>query len=108
MTLINPNDPLNNTPDRTRELFETFVQTASGHTADSVVGAAANLLVNAIRQAHSTQRGALNSFDEMSAKIRAFLAEHYDGIGKRRNVFPFHQTVEMPHLDFRNSKITHG
>jgi hypothetical protein len=94
------------TPDQQKQLFDAFCSVANGFSAEQVLGAAANLLVNAIRQAHPTQRGALARLDELSAKTKALLAEHYDAMGKRRNVFPFHQVIEVPHMNLRSKNGT--
>lgn len=101
---MNSKDPLNRSHVNQRELFDKFVRTAGGFTTEHVVGAAINLVVNALRQAHPTQRGALQSFDELAAKTRALLADHYDGTGSRQNIFPFHQIVEVPLLHKPGSK----
>jgi hypothetical protein len=94
----NPKDPLlNSGPNNQRELFNQFCQLANGFSAEEVVGAAANLLVNAIRQAHATRAGALASYDETTARVKGLLASHYDVLGRRRNVFAFHQVIELGH-----------
>lgn len=100
---MNPKDPLHKAGFAQRELFGLMAKAASGFATEQVVGAAANLLLNAIRQAHPARRGALAAYDEMSARSRAVLAEHYDAAGKRRNIFPFHQTIEMPLFDARKN-----
>ena len=101
MSSGNPKDPLNNTPDAERALFSALAKVANGFTSDQVVGAALNLVVNAIRQANATDKGALDAADRAHAAMRKILVSHYDNTGKRRNVFPFHQVIEMPFLDFR-------
>lgn len=98
---VNPKDPLHKTSDAQRELFNRLTASASGFTTEQVLGAAANLIVNAVRQAHATQKPALDSLDEIFSHVRTLLAGHYDTMGKRRNIFPFHQHVEMPMLDAR-------
>jgi len=97
----NPKDPLNKSPDAQRELFNRLTANANGFTAEQVAGAAANLIVNAIRQAHPSQKAAIVALDELSAHARNLLANHYDGMGRRRNIFPFHQVIEAPMLDVR-------
>ena len=98
---INGHDPLTQTADAAREAFTRMSAAANGFTAEDVAGAAANMLVNAIRQAHPLRREAIAALDEISARTKELLAQHYDVTGKRRNVFPFHQVVEMPYLDAR-------
>jgi hypothetical protein len=98
----NPKDPMiKSSPDRQRELFKQFSAVANGFSAEEVLGAAANMFVNALRQAHATQRGALDSLDRLTAQTKNLLASHYDAMGKRRNVFPFHQVLEATHFDDR-------
>lgn len=95
----NPKDPLlKSGPDQQREVFNKFVQLAHGFSVEEVVGAAMNLIVNAVRQAHPMRRTALDSLDQTTTRTRELLASHYDASGKRRNVFPFHQTIHVPHI----------
>ena len=101
MNQANPKDPLNNTPDAERVLFTSLAKVSHGFTSEQVVGAAVNLIVNALRQAHATDKGALDAADAVHAVMRRVLISHYDNAGKRRNVFPFHQTIEMPFLNMR-------
>jgi hypothetical protein len=93
-------DPLSQFSDRQRELFERFTRDADGFSTEQVIGAAANLLVNALRQAHASRDGALDGFDQIAAKTRALIADHYDMMGRRRNVFPFNQVIDVPHINF--------
>lgn len=101
---MNAKDPLKNVPDAERELFQAFVKEANGFGLDQVGGAAGNMLVNCLRQSHATQKGALDGFDQLTTKLREVLASHYDGTGKRRNVFPFNQVIELPTFDFRRKQ----
>lgn len=99
----NPLDPLRKSgPDQQRELFNAFCKVATGFSTEEVMGAALNLLVNALRQAHPTQAKALSRLDEISAAAKTLLASHYDALGRRRNIFPFHQTIELPHFTDRD------
>lgn len=104
---VNPKDPLSKTSDAQRELFDRLTASAAGFTIEHVAGAAANLIVNAIRQAHPSQKSALDSLDEIFSHVRTLLAGHYDTQGKRRNIFPFHQHLEVPMLDAR-AKVGNG
>jgi hypothetical protein len=65
-----------------------------------VIGAAVNLLVNAIRQNVETRSGAERVFDELFGRAKNILLEqHYDPVtGKRRNIFPFTQHVHAAHI----------
>lgn len=97
-------DPLQIGPDRTRELFTRLSKECQDYPRDAVVGAVANLLLNALRQGHARRDKAAAAFDELVARWKAVLMEHYNGIGERRNIFPFHQTLEMPHLVARRER----
>jgi hypothetical protein len=99
--LRNPKDPLHNNYEGPKELFERFAKAANGFPGELVVDAAANVLINAIRQAQPMQRGALNVFDELVTKARTVLAEHYAGTGERKNIFPFHQVIKPERFDAR-------
>ena len=103
---MNPKDPLNKTVDAQRELFTRFAAASNGFSIEQVHGAAAILILNAVRQAHPSQKAALDSFDEIFSKCRTLLADHYDGAGKRRNIFPFHQTIEMPLFNAKTGRNT--
>lgn len=100
----NPKDPMSKSgPDRERELFQMIGKVATGFDGDVVVGAAINLLVNAVRQTCPTRQAAEKQFDDLVGKAKNLLLEqHYDPVSsKRRNVFPFTQVVqaEMVHWD---------
>jgi hypothetical protein len=102
-SLRNPNDPLLKTgPERQRYLFETWSKVADGFSAQDVIGAAVNVLANAIRQScvsyHGTY-GAQALGERIKADISRLITEHYDVItGKRRNTFAHTQHVIMDHF----------
>lgn len=99
--LRNPKDPLHNQAEAAKELFRQFEQLAEqgGFSVDDVQRAAANVLMNAIRERYVTRTTALAAFDELTTKMRHLLAEnHYDLTGKRRNVFPYTQHVDVAYL----------
>lgn len=91
-------DPLKTGPKNSQELFERFSKTAKDFPCDVVVGAASNLLLNALRQSHARRDKAGAAFDELAGRLKKVLMEHYNGQGDRRNVFPFHQNIQMPRL----------
>ena len=101
--LRNPKDPLHKSgPEAERELFRAMSAVCNGFPNEAVVGAVANMLVNAIRQSQPTKQGAADTLDRLLARIRPLLLDqHYDLTGKRRNVFPFHQVIEVPKFDAR-------
>jgi hypothetical protein len=96
-----PKDPLIQRPEAERELFKHFSQLANGFPSDAVQGAAANILLNVLRQSCATQRQAEAMFDDLAGKLKSILVSHYDGAGKRRSVFPFHQTIDVPLIHFK-------
>lgn len=102
---VNPKDPLHKAaaaPDAARELFGAFSKVAHGFARADAITAAVNVLVNAIRQDHPTRLGAERAFDELFGRTKNILLEqHYDMVGKRRNIFPFHQTMNIPYFDAR-------
>lgn len=67
-----------------RALFDIFARAANGCSRDAVVGAAANVIVNALRQAHRQQGEAHEELDALAANIRQNLARHYDDHGQRK------------------------
>lgn len=98
----NPKDPLGQRPPAAKELFQRFSREANGFPVDAALEAAMNVLLNAIRQQHPTRKGAEAAFDEMTAKFKSLLLDqHYDLMGKRRNIFPFPQVIEMPHMKLK-------
>jgi len=101
--MVNLQDPMRKSgPDRQLELFRQFAKLATGFSNEEVLGALQNMQVNAYRQGYAQLRHAMNALEERQVKTKEMLATHYDQMGKRRNVFSFHQVVEMPLLDARN------
>jgi hypothetical protein len=95
-------DPLKDADETRRELFSRFSKASNQFTHRDVVYAAANLILNSIRQSCPTQKEAEALVDEMTAHMkRTLLDQHYFPSGQRRNVFPFHQIIEPPVLDAR-------
>lgn len=101
--LRNPKDPLHAQADAGKELFERFAKAANGFPAELAITAALNILINAVRQANPSQQKALAAFDEAVARTRGVLAEHYGTTGERRNIFPFHQVMQMEHFNARQT-----
>lgn len=99
--LRNPRDPLHASgPDAEKELFRALGKDCHGYPPEIVLGAAVNLVINALRQQHATKAGAERAFDEIAARSkRLLLDEHYDNLGHRRQgTFPFDVRVVMPPL----------
>lgn len=103
----NPNDPLTKVgAEGQQELFQSLVSSSAGHPKDDVINAAVNLLINAVRQHCSTRAVAEKTFDEIVGRAKSLLLDaHYDAAtNKRRNIFPFHQVIEMPLMDLKKLK----
>lgn len=97
--LRNPLDPLRKSgPDQQLELFNRFCREANGFSAEDVIGAALNVLVNGIRQSQATRVKADAALTEKLERARALLDNHYDANGRKRGVFPFHQIIRMEHF----------
>lgn len=94
--LRNPKDPLRNTSEAGQELFRKMSACADGFPADVVITAALNVFIGALRQSHKRRELAERAFDERATRAKScLLDEHYDGLGNRRNVFPFTQTINV-------------
>ena len=90
-------DPLQQTTDAGRTLFHKVCDAANGFPEDAVFNAAVNLMLNVIRQRHPTRAGAEKEIDALMGRAKALLLDqHYEVSGKRRNVFPFNQTIRVP------------
>lgn len=102
--LRNPKDPLRDAgPPNDAELFRRFSEMSAGFPVDVVLRAAMNVVLNALRQAHSRRASAEKSFDELVGRSKHVLLEmHYDGMGNRRNIFPYDQKIELG--DFFNKQ----
>jgi hypothetical protein len=97
---FNAQDPLRQRPDQERELFDRFSKAAVSFSADFVIGAALNLVLNAIRQVYPSRESAHKALDEKFGIMKGLLDRHYDPVtGKRRNVFPFTQVVNAQHVN---------
>lgn len=102
MSVNGKGDPLrNNAPFSGKELFNRFSKAADGFPTDAAVVAAGNILLNALRQTNATRAEAEKAFNELFGRLKQTLLDHYDSTGKRRPIFPFHQTIEVPLMRFR-------
>jgi hypothetical protein len=101
----NVNDPLTKpqaAPDAARVLFGKLAKEANGFNHDDVVGAAGNMLINALRQRCAKRQRAEAEIDELFGRLKSALLQHYDGADNRRSVFPFDQTIVVPTLRMTN------
>lgn len=95
-------DPLNQIPEAGRALFDIFRQQANGFPEEAVRDAAANLMLNALRQHCGTWKEAEQKFDDQLGRMKQALKNHYDNVtGRRHAVFPYHQVIGVPKMDFR-------
>lgn len=95
--MSNPKDPLlKSGAAEERELFKRFTEAAHGFSMGAVIGASANMIVNCLRQAHVTRAKAEGRFDELFGRLKTLLLSHYDGLGRRMNIFPRHQVIHAP------------
>ena len=99
----NKMDPLQKPrSDHSKDLFALMSKDASGFSYDDVVAASMNLVLNSIRQSCAASADAERAYDELMAKTKSVLLDqHYSG-GKRRAVFPFHQTLTMDLVKSKN------
>jgi hypothetical protein len=105
-------DPLRTLRGQEEMLFRLFGSASTGKNADAVMGAAVNIIMNAIRQNYALRIDAEAKINELFGHAKQLLlANHYDSVtGKRRNVFPHTQIVRMAyHIedDFPQSRISH-
>ena len=90
-------DPLTQGPGAGRELFSRFSrECAKGFSRDDCIGAAANLIMNALRQDHPQHKNADEALTRLLERCRATLAEHYNLNGSRKSIFPFDQIISVP------------
>ncbi len=96
--LRNPSDPLHDAePEANKVLLEKFGQVANGFPMEAVIHAAADVILNAIRQTHAKRSKAEATFNEIMSRTReVLLSQHYDALGNRRNIFPYDQKLELP------------
>ena len=93
-------DPLKNLPQNEKRLFDMITHASAGVPLDSVMGAAVNVLINAVRQNYALRKDAEQKFDELFGRGKQMLlANHYDPVtGRRRTVIPHTQIVRMPYV----------
>jgi hypothetical protein len=104
---LNPKDPLLTTvPDPSLTLFKLMGKIAGGtgtvvdgraapFPIDAVVGAAANIIVNALRQVNPTKEKAETAIDELFGRTKQILMNHYDQLGRLRGIFPYDQHIHV-------------
>lgn len=105
-TQFNAKDPLANTGiEAGRELFKKLAVCCDGFARDAVLLAAGHLLLNVLRQGCANRLAAERAFDELAAGLKSVLLDqHYDLMGKRRNIYPYDQSITMPYFDDRKKR----
>ena len=98
----NGKDPLRQAgPDKQAELFKAVSQVCAGFPVEDVLAVALNLLVNSVRQSYPTWSAAETAFNDRFGRCKQVLSDCYDSTGKRRSVFPFQQSVQVPLIRFK-------
>jgi hypothetical protein len=93
-------DPLKHLPRQERVLFDMITHASTGMPVEVVMGAAINMLINAIRQNYVVMKDAEEKFNELFGRGKQMLlANHYDSTtGRRRTVIPHTQVLRMPYV----------
>jgi hypothetical protein len=94
-------DPLLQNTDNARQLFQSFSHVSHGFGTLDVVNAALNILVNAIRQAEPTKKGASDLWDELTSRSKGHLMDGYDSTGRKRGIYPYTQTLVANPVNFK-------
>ncbi len=98
---LHPLDPFQKISEQQQLLFKRFTGVAHGFANAEVAGAALNILVNSIRQNAHSRVKAQQAMDQYVEQARNMLAEHYNGHGRKKGIFPYHQVIAVPHwIDF--------
>lgn len=78
-----------------RRLLEDFAKAADGYSRDAVICAAANLILNALRQSHPHKEGAEDELDCLAQDMKMALGrEHYTKDGTRNGLIILGQKVK--------------
>ena len=104
---LHHSDPLlNGVPDYGRELFAKLSQMASGHSADSVLSAAINLMANTLRETYGHRDQCEARIDELARRWKEIVFQFYDPVtNRRRSTIPFTQRVGMPLIEDKDVKL---
>lgn len=89
---VNPRDPLIHSPGYA--LMRQFAKLASGASADVVLEASINMVVNALRQTYPRRAAAFERLDNRVEVMKDILSQCYDPTsGARLSIFPFNQVI---------------
>jgi hypothetical protein len=98
---MNGKDPILNNAEPARQLFHSFSQISHGFSTIDVVNAALNILINAVRQAEATQKGASETWDEWTTRSKSLLMDGYDSTGRKKGIYPYTQTLSASFANFK-------
>lgn len=87
-----------------RQLFDKIGPQLTGVPADIVADIGCNLLINALRQTKKTRAEAERAYDEVVARAKGVLMNHYDGFGRKKGIFPYDQVIEVPLINLRGKR----
>ena len=95
-----PQDPLLTIgSEAQRALFARLVKECRNEQIEAVVGAAMNLIVNALRQTYRSRADAETYYDACYGRNKQLLLDHYDATtGRLRTNIPFPQVIHAAHL----------
>jgi hypothetical protein len=94
--LRNLKDPLHNTaPESSRDVFRRVSKELVGCPYEQVLDVAMNLIINSLRQKHSTRNMASVEFDELFGRTKGILMDQYDSFGRKKGIFPYDQHIMM-------------
>ncbi len=103
--MLGNKDPIQQSgPSGQLELFNRYSQLANGYSANDVINASMNMIINALRQACATRAKAEIAFDEIFGQAKTLLMNHYESTGRKKGIFAYDQTISVPHFDARTYK----
>ena len=93
-------DPLlYNGPASQQDLFNKFSMLASGYPVDAAMGAAVNILINAVRQTFPLRTQAEDQWKSLMGQGMNILLSHYDPTtNRRRSTISFPQVLRAPQI----------
>lgn len=97
--VVQGKDPLNQGDNADRALFEALSKCANGFSGDAVLSASLNLLANVLRQTYGRRIEVETRIDEIMARLKQIVLDHYDPVtGRRRSTLPFPQVIRPQHF----------
>ncbi len=88
-------DPLKMGPEAGLEVYKRYQRASIGFPYDLVTNAAANIILNVLRQSHKKKSKADDALRQLLERMRGVLDDHYDHAGNRRSIFPFNQNIDV-------------